>query len=99
MTARASTHQFYHRVKALFWFGYEKNPLTVVAAVCILRWYDPAGPEHVPTSTSGFWRYVGEELAHQIGLHEEPVNKGDAALRGRLWWTLFVSHSTGELEH
>lgn len=39
---------------ALFWSGYEKNPLTALAAVCILHWYNFEGPEHVPTDTSGF---------------------------------------------
>lgn len=99
VTAYASTHQFYRRAKALFWSGYEKNPLTVVAAVCILHWYNPEGPEHVSTNTSGFWRYVGVGLAHQIGLHKEPASKRDAALRRRLWWTLFVSQSLRETEH
>lgn len=90
VTAYASTHQFYRRAKALFWSGYEKNPMTVVAAVCILHWYNPEGPEHVSTNTSGFWRYVGVGLAHQIGLQKEPTDGRDAALRRRLWWTLFV---------
>ncbi|CAI7627314.1 unnamed protein product [Penicillium glandicola] len=90
VTAYASLHQFYRRAKALFWSGYERNPVTVVAAVCILHWYNPEGPEHVSTNTSGFWRYVGVGLAHQIGLHKEPTNKRDAALRRRLWWTLFA---------
>lgn len=90
VTAYASTDQFYRRAKALFWSGYEKNPLTVVAAVCILHWYNPEGPEHVSTNTSGFWRYVGVGLAHQIGLQKEPMDRKDAALRRRLWWTLFV---------
>lgn len=88
--AYASPHRFYRRAKALFWAGYEKNPVTVVAAVCILHWYNPEGPEHVSTNTSGFWRYVGVGLAHQIGLHKEPTSKRDAPLRRRLWWTLFV---------
>jgi hypothetical protein len=91
VTAYASLHQFYRRAKALFWSGYERNPLTVVAAVCILQWYNPEGPEHVSTNTSGFWRYVGVGLAHQIGLHKEPANMRDATLRRRLWWSLYVS--------
>ncbi|KAJ5092907.1 hypothetical protein N7456_008768 [Penicillium angulare] len=90
VTAYASTHQFYRRAKALFWSGYEKNPVAVVAAVCILHWYNPEGPEHVSTNTSGFWRYVGVGLAHQIGLHKEPTDRTDAPLRRRLWWTLFA---------
>ncbi|KAJ5135245.1 uncharacterized protein N7515_004523 [Penicillium bovifimosum] len=90
VTAYASLHQFYRRAKALFWCGYERNPLTVVAAVCILQWYTPEGPEHVSTNTSGFWRYVGVGLAHQIGLHKEPANMRDATIRRRLWWSLYA---------
>lgn len=89
----ASSHEFYRRAKALFYSGWEKNPLTVVAAVCVLHWYNPECPEHVSTNTSSFWRYVGIGLAHQIGLHKEPSNTEGKALRRRLWWSLFVSCS------
>ncbi|KAL2867248.1 Zn(II)2Cys6 transcription factor [Aspergillus lucknowensis] len=90
VTAYASSHEFYRRAKALFWSGWEKNPLTVIAAVCILHWYNPECPEHVSTNTSSFWRYVGVGLAHQIGLHKEPAGKDGRALRRRLWWSLFA---------
>ncbi|KAF9888480.1 hypothetical protein FE257_008587 [Aspergillus nanangensis] len=90
VTAYASSRQFYRRAKALFWSGWEKNPLTVVASVCILHWYNPEGPERVSTNTSGFWRYVAVGLAHQIGLHKEPVRQQDRSLRRRLWWSLFA---------
>ncbi|KAL4783292.1 fungal-specific transcription factor domain-containing protein [Aspergillus varians] len=89
VAAYASSHEFYRRAKALFYSGWEKNPLTVIAAVCILHWYNPECPEHVSTNTSGFWRYVGVGLAHQIGLHKEPPMEGKA-LRRRLWWSLFA---------
>ncbi|KAL4862471.1 fungal-specific transcription factor domain-containing protein [Aspergillus spectabilis] len=90
VTAYASSHEFYRRAKALFYSGWEKNPLTVIAAVCILHWYNPECPEHVSTNTSGFWRYVGVGLAHQIGLHKEPPNAEGSALRRRIWWSLFA---------
>ncbi|KAL5363710.1 fungal-specific transcription factor domain-containing protein [Aspergillus floccosus] len=86
----ASSREFYRRAKALFWSGWEKNPLTVIAAVCILHWYNPEGPERVSTNTSGFWRYVAVGLAHQIGLHKEPARTSDRRLRRRLWWSLFA---------
>ncbi|KAL3486780.1 hypothetical protein BJX62DRAFT_228498 [Aspergillus germanicus] len=90
VTAYASSHEFYRRAKALFWSGWEKNPLTVIAAVCILHWYNPECPEHVSTNTSGFWRYVGVGLAHQIGLQKEPRGQDGRALRRRLWWSLYA---------
>ncbi|KAJ0416346.1 fungal-specific transcription factor domain-containing protein [Aspergillus carlsbadensis] len=90
VTAYATSHEFYRRAKALFWSGWEKNPLTVIAAVCILHWYNPECPEHVSTNTSGFWRYVGVGLAHQIGLQKEPRGQDGSALRRRLWWSLYA---------
>ncbi|KAL4919232.1 fungal-specific transcription factor domain-containing protein [Aspergillus aurantiobrunneus] len=90
VSAYASSQEFYRRAKALFYAGWEKNPLTVIAAVCFLHWYNPECPEYVSTNTSAFWRYVGVGLAHQIGLHKEPSNTEGKALRRRLWWSLFA---------
>jgi hypothetical protein len=91
VVAYASPHDFYRRAKALFYSGYEKNPMTLVAVTCILHWYNPEGPEHVSLNTSGMWRHIGVGLAHQIGLHKEPSQSREASLRRRLWWTLYVS--------
>ncbi|KAK2747399.1 hypothetical protein FQN55_005148 [Onygenales sp. PD_40] len=90
VSAYATSNEFYRRAKALFWSGYEKNTITVITAVCILHWYNPEGPEHVSINTSGFWNRIGVGLAYQIGLHKEPPPGRDAALRRRLWWTLFA---------
>ncbi|KAL1952833.1 hypothetical protein VTO42DRAFT_4122 [Malbranchea cinnamomea] len=90
VAAYASSNEFYRRAKALFWSGYEKNTITVITAVCILHWYNPEGPEHFSINTSGFWSRIGVGLAYQIGLHKEPPPGREAALRRRLWWTIFA---------
>ncbi|ODH39352.1 hypothetical protein ACO22_01920 [Paracoccidioides brasiliensis] len=90
IAAYASPNEFYRRAKALFWSGYEKNTITVITAVLVLHWYNPEGPEHISINTSGFWNRIGVGLAYQIGLHKEPPAGRDAALRRRLWWTLFA---------
>ena len=91
ITAYASPMDFYRRAKMLFWSGYETNPITLITAVCLLQWYNPDGPEHVSIDTSSFWLRIGVGLAHQVGLHKEPIQSNHAPLRRRLWWSLFVS--------
>lgn len=87
-----SGHTYYRRAKALYYLGYEKDPLAIVRAICVLQWWNPSGPEHVSMDASSFWLHMGVALAHQIGLHREPNPKqADASLRRRTWWTLFVS--------
>lgn len=89
--AYASSEQFYQRAKALFWCGHEKSSLTLIAATIILQWYNADGPEHVSLDTSRIWSYISTGLAHQVGLHKEPLNGKDASYRRRLWWSLVVS--------
>ncbi|EDN04257.1 predicted protein [Histoplasma mississippiense (nom. inval.)] len=89
VAAYASPNEFYRRAKALFWSGYEKNPVTMITAVLVMHWYNPEGPEHISLNTSGFWNRIGVGLAFQIGLHKEPPPGRNAALRRRLWWTLY----------
>ncbi|EQL30312.1 hypothetical protein BDFG_07192 [Blastomyces dermatitidis ATCC 26199] len=90
VAAYASPNEFYRRAKALFWSGYEKNTITVITAVLVMHWYNPEGPEHISLNTSGFWNRIGVGLAYQIGLHKEPPPGRNAALRRRLWWTLYA---------
>lgn len=83
---------FYRRAKALFHMDVEKDPLTIIRAICIIQWWNPSGPEHVSMNASSFWQHMGVALAHQIGLYREPNPKqANASLRRRLWWVLFVS--------
>jgi hypothetical protein len=111
-TSYATSEEFYRRAKALFWLGHEKDIMVMTTGVCILQWYNPAGPEHVSTDTSKFWLQTTVGLAHQIGLHREPtpnrhehffrlypLTSGINAIYSvRLWWSLVVS-DTLQLNH
>lgn len=88
-----SPEEFYKRGKTLFWMGAEKDPLINTVAACLFNWWNPEGPEHVSIDTSGYWLRMCVGLAYQIGLHREPINKPDAALRRRLWWSLVIRDS------
>ncbi|RFU31221.1 hypothetical protein B7463_g5090, partial [Scytalidium lignicola] len=91
---------FYQRAKALFHMDVEKDPLTVIRAICVVQWWNPSGPEHVSMNASSFWQHMGVALAHQVGLHREPNPKQpEASLRRRLWWVLFIRDCMISLSH
>ncbi|KAK2788589.1 hypothetical protein FQN53_003441 [Emmonsiellopsis sp. PD_33] len=87
--AQSSGEEFYRRAKALYYSDYEKDPLVIIQAICLLQWWNPSGPEHVSMDASTFWLHMGVALAHQIGLHRDPSpGQHNAGFRRRLWWTL-----------
>lgn len=90
--AFASSDEFYHRAKAVFWSGFETDPISTIKASLMLQWYNPQAPEHVSFDNSGFWLKIGVGVAHQIGLHREPSPGPSRAIRRRLWWSLVVSY-------
>ena len=55
----ASTQDYYNRAKVLFFAGYEKDPMALVKAVCILQYWNPSGPEHVSIHNSSYWLRLG----------------------------------------
>ena len=82
--------EFYKKARVLFWIGAEEDPIIIIAAACLLHWWNPEGPERISLDTSSFWLRVCIGLAYQIGLHREPTGKVDAGLRKRIWWSLAV---------
>ncbi|OAL30952.1 hypothetical protein AYO20_08537 [Fonsecaea nubica] len=87
-TLSASAEEFYCKARLLFILGHERDALASIMAVTLLQWYNPTGPEHISTSTSGFWVRIAAGLAYQVGLHREPVTGKDRYLRRRLWWLI-----------
>ncbi|KAF1809370.1 hypothetical protein P152DRAFT_403475 [Eremomyces bilateralis CBS 781.70] len=82
---------FYRRAKTLFWTGSERDPLLITVAACLLNWWNPEGPEHFSTDTSGFWLRISVGLAYQIGLHKDPGDSSeDSGIRRRIFWSLVV---------
>lgn len=87
---KAAPEDFYKKARLLFWMGVEEDPIVTIAAICLLHWWNPEGPEQVSLNTSGFWLRIAVGLAYQVGLHREPSRKADAGLRRRIWWSLVV---------
>ena len=86
----AAAEDFYRNAQLLFILGHERDALRSIMAVTLLQWFNPLGPEHISTSTSGFWIRIAAGLAYQVGLHKEPNKQQDRGLRRRMWWTLVV---------
>ena len=42
---------YYRRVKALINSSYERNPLNMLAALCLIQWFTPGAPKDVSTDT------------------------------------------------
>lgn len=82
---------YYSRVKALIHTGHERNPLKILAALCLIQWYTPTAPKDISTDTPRFWATYAIGLAHQMGLYRQPVRRAsDFGLRRRIWWTLYT---------
>jgi hypothetical protein len=94
VVAFASSDDFYHRAKTVFWSGVETNGLSAIKASLMLQWYNPQAPEHISFDNSGFWLKIGVGIAHQIGLHRESPPGPSRVIRRRLWWSLVVSNTT-----
>jgi hypothetical protein len=79
----------YKRVKALINTGYERNPINILAALCLVQWYTSTAPNDLSTDTPRFWANYAAGLAQQIGLHRPSLShQEDFRLRRRIWWTL-----------
>lgn len=89
----ASTEEYLRRVKALLDTNYEKDPMILLAALCIIQWWNPSAPNVVSTMTSRFWVNYGVNIAQQIGLHRKSLDGTPfSGLRRRIWWSLYVRY-------
>ena len=79
----------YVRVKALIHSGYERNPLNVLAGLCLVQWYTPTAPKDISTDVPRFWNTYAVGLAQQMGMHRTPTKQvASPGLRNRIWWTM-----------
>lgn len=98
--SKASCDTYYHRVKSLVHSGYERNPLNILAALCLVQYYTPTAPKDVSVDTPRFWWSCALGIAQQIGLHRQPARRGrDYGLRRRIWWTLYARDSLMSSAH
>ncbi|KPI42382.1 Acetamidase regulatory protein [Cyphellophora attinorum] len=91
---------YYQRVKALINSGYERNPLNILATMCLIQWYTPHAARDVSTDTARYWASCALGIAQQIGLHRQPErSQPDYGLRRRIWWTLYIRDSLMATAH
>jgi len=91
---KATCDTYYYRVKSLIHSGYERNPMNLLAAMCLVQYYTPTAPKDVSVDTPRFWWSSALGIAQQIGLHRQPTRRGhDYGLRRRVWWTMYVRDS------
>ncbi|KAH8588127.1 hypothetical protein B0O99DRAFT_525517 [Bisporella sp. PMI_857] len=83
----------YGKAKTLITLNSERDPLTLLKAICILSVWSPDPPTFISLDGPWHWTGIATRLAFQMGLHKEVTyhNKSDAKCRRRIWWHLFVS--------
>jgi hypothetical protein len=97
---KATQDSYYQRVKALINSGYERNPLNILASMCLIQFYTPAAPRDISTDSARYWESCALGIAQQIGLHRQPErSRPDFGLRRRIWWTLFIRDSLMATAH
>lgn len=90
----------YRRVKAIIDSGVERDPLKLLAAVCLIQWCAPSAPKDISMDTPRFWNMYAISLAQQMGLHRKNVQPGEnEGLRKRLWWSLYARDSLTASAH
>lgn len=85
----------YRKVKALLNAGYERDPMHILTALCLVQWYTTTAPKDISTDTPTAWATTAIGLCQQVGLH-----RPTAALFGnskglwrRIWFTLATRDS------
>jgi len=97
---KATCDTYYYRVRSLVHSGYERNPLNLLAALCLVQYYTPTAPKDVSVDTPRFWWSAALGIAQQVGLHRQPSQRDrDHSLRRRLWWTLYARDSIMSSAH
>ncbi|KAJ9616419.1 hypothetical protein H2200_000137 [Cladophialophora chaetospira] len=90
----------YRRVKALIDTCAERNPLNLLAALCLMQFYAPAAPKDISTDHPRFWGTYALGLALQMGLNMKTTNQnGQEGLKRRIWWTLYARDSMMSSAH
>jgi Fungal specific transcription factor domain/Fungal Zn(2)-Cys(6) binuclear cluster domain len=87
----ASTMDCYSKLKVLIDVGHERNPISLLASLCLIQWWTPVAPRDISTNTPRFWLCCAVGLAQQVGLHKSSLKDAtDGGLRRRIWWTLYA---------
>ncbi|OAP55192.1 hypothetical protein AYL99_10892 [Fonsecaea erecta] len=93
-------HPQYRRIKAIIDTGAERNPLNLLAALCLVQFYAPAAPKDISTDHPRFWGNYALGLAQQMGLNMKSTRRNSQErLRRRIWWTLYSRDSIMSSAH
>ncbi|KAK4494970.1 hypothetical protein PRZ48_014326 [Zasmidium cellare] len=90
----------YRRLKALIYSGYERDPLNLLAALCVVQWVPAAAPKDVTQDSPRYWTTMAVGIAQQMGLHRKSASpKADESLRRRIWFTLCARDNVSASAH
>ncbi|KAJ5832574.1 hypothetical protein N7474_000885 [Penicillium riverlandense] len=86
------SEQFYSRAKTLFYTNHERDPITILKALCLLTLWNVTPPAVVTIDNSWNWLGLAIRFAFQIGLHREPTYSQRSApgCARRIAWFLYA---------
>ncbi|KAL4894138.1 fungal-specific transcription factor domain-containing protein [Aspergillus ambiguus] len=86
------SERFYTKAKTLFYTNNERDPLTIVKALCLLTLWNVTPPAVVTIDCSWNWLGLAIRLAFQMGLHRESTyqHRRAAGCARRIAWFLYA---------
>ncbi|KAJ5620175.1 hypothetical protein N7510_004159 [Penicillium lagena] len=86
------SEQFYSRAKALFFINHERDPITILKALCLLTLWNVTPPAVVTIDNGWNWLGLAIRFAFQIGLHRESTYSQRSApgCARRIAWFLYA---------
>lgn len=94
------TDILHKRVKALIYSGYERQPLNLLAALCLIQWNTSAAPKDISMNAPRYWTTIAVGIAQQMGLHRKSLTpSSEESLRRRIWWTLCARDNLSASAH
>lgn len=89
------SEQYYVNAKTLFYNNHEKDPMTVLKALCLLSLWNMTPPAVITIDCSWNWLGLAIRLAFQMGLHKETtcIERADT-LGLPAEWHGFSTHRT-----
>jgi hypothetical protein len=92
--------KYYEKARSMFYNDEEPNTLTALKALSLFYWWAPRAPSTPHRHSSWWWSSLIIRTAQQMNVHREPSetdsvrDSSQLSLRRRLWWTVFVSHTS-----
>ena len=91
-TSLVESEKYYSRAKALFYTNHERDPITILKALCLLALWNVTPPAVITIDNSWNWLGLAIRFAFQMGLHRESTysQRSTPGCARRIAWYLYA---------